>query len=661
MSRKNNFLAHNFERKEIGVVTANRKKRLRYLAVFFLIIWFTSFSFLMVVWGYEIKYQGRVYAGIMLGRNKISGLKRAELAELINNYKRSLESDGMLFTYKNQQVTVWPQVVATTDPDLTYELVSVNTEATLENIMEIGRTGDFWPDFKSKIELLRNPRKILLQYTLYDDKFKATLQENFKDQEMSAHDAKLQIDNNLKIMIIPEESGIMPDYDAAIAQTRNALSEIAMPVVTLTAKKDLPKVTVAELSSKKAEMEQLFISRSDIFFKYTDSTEATTATETLLINKNQYKDWLSISDGMLAFNDGLIAYLQEHIAPAVELPVQEARFQLTSSGKVSEFKPSSEGRQISYAQTLEATNKFFFDESLVNEPIEIITEKVLPKYSTESINDLGIKEIVGIGKSNFAGSPANRRHNIAVGAAALNGLLVPPGEEFSLAAALGAIDGQNGYLPELVIKGNRTIPEYGGGLCQIGTTLFRGALQSGLEITERRSHSYRVVYYEPAGTDCTIYPPHPDCRFRNNMSTHILIQTTIKGNEVFFEFWGTKDGRQVTISDPKIYNITKPPAKKFIETTDIAPGITKCTESAHNGADTQFDYAVVYADGTKKEETFYSHYRPWQAVCLVGKSPDTGNSTLNPDVATGDGSVNNTLNPPASLPAASPATGLTVD
>ena len=97
-----------------------------------------------------------------------------------------------------------------------------------------------------------------------------------------------------------------------------------------------------------------------------------------------------------------------------------------------------------------------------------------------------------------------------------------------------------GWLPELVIKGNKTVPELGGGLCQIGTTLFRAILASGLPITERQSHSYRVRYYEPAGADATIYEPRPDFRFVNDTGNYLLINGYVEGDEVTFEVWGTK-------------------------------------------------------------------------------------------------------------------------
>jgi len=178
-----------------------------------------------------------------------------------------------------------------------------------------------------------------------------------------------------------------------------------------------------------------------------------------------------------------------------------------------------------------------------------------------------------------------------------------------------------------VIKGNEIKLEVGGGMCQIGTTLFRMAMNSGLDITERRNHSYRVVYYEPAGTDATIYDPAPDYKFINDTKNYVLIQTRIEGDDLYFDFWGTNDGRQPQQSDPVIYNIVSPGPKQFIETEDLKPGETKCVESAHNGADAYFDYTVTYADGTLKERRFPSHYIPWPAKCLVGIEPQTATST----------------------------------
>ena len=278
-----------------------------------------------------------------------------------------------------------------------------------------------------------------------------------------------------------------------------------------------------------------------------------------------------------------------------------------------------------------------FESSEKQEILEPIVKTVEPEQRVGDLNDLGIVELLGTGKSSFAGSPKNRRHNIKIGADSVNGSLIPPEEEFSLLKTLGTIDKTTGYLTELVIKGNETIPEYGGGLCQIGTTTFRGTLAAGLPVTMRRPHSYTVSYYFDEdgrpGKDATIYDPWPDFKFLNDTEHHILIQAKLWGNNVMFEIWGTDDGRKVsfegqnTVSDikylkPTIFNITSPGPAKEIETEELAPGERKRTEYAHNGADTVF-YQYITKPGEETEKiTYSSHYVPWQEVFLVGVDPE---------------------------------------
>lgn len=141
-----------------------------------------------------------------------------------------------------------------------------------------------------------------------------------------------------------------------------------------------------------------------------------------------------------------------------------------------------------------------------------------------------------------------------------------------------------------------------------------------------------MVYYEPAGKDATIYQPHPDMRFINDTGHNILIQSRIEGDDLYFDFWGTKDGRITEQSDSTIYNIKKPGPTQLIETTELEPGKKNCVEKPHNGADAYFDYQVTYSNGEVKKERFSSHYIPWPEKCLVGIEPIPATATSTPAV-----------------------------
>ena len=192
-------------------------------------------------------------------------------------------------------------------------------------------------------------------------------------------------------------------------------------------------------------------------------------------------------------------------------------------------------------------------------------------FSAEDFKKLSFPTLLARGESSFAGSPANRIHNIVVATEKYNGLVLMPGEEFSFNQYLGNVDGANGYLPELVIKENVTTPEFGGGICQVSTTAFRAAMQAGLKITTRKSHSYPVAYYGAPGYDATIYPGSVDLQFTNDTGNPVLIKTRVVGTKVIFDIYGTSDGRIVTVNGP--YTTGSNPDGSIV--TAVAQLITK--------------------------------------------------------------------------------------
>lgn len=178
-----------------------------------------------------------------------------------------------------------------------------------------------------------------------------------------------------------------------------------------------------------------------------------------------------------------------------------------------------------------------------------------PAKPLAETNTLGINELIGKGESNFKGSPKNRRHNIKVGVEKEKGVILAPGEEFSFNEYLGEVEASTGFLPELVIKKSGTVPEFGGGLCQVSSTTFRAAMNAGLPILQRKNHSYAVQYYAPQGTDATIYPGVIDLKFTNDTPAHILIWPYLKdADNLVFEIYGTKDTREVILEKPVTYD-----------------------------------------------------------------------------------------------------------
>jgi vancomycin resistance protein YoaR len=227
------------------------------------------------------------------------------------------------------------------------------------------------------------------------------------------------------------------------------------------------------------------------------------------------------------------------------------------------FEPGQKGRSLDVKASIEIITKDL--EENKNESTLAVSE-ILPTKDLGSLNNLGIKELIARGSSNFRGSPRNRIHNITVGTEKERGWIIAPGEEFSFNKYLGEVDGEHGFLPELVIKKTGTVPEFGGGLCQVSSTVFRAAMNAGLPILERRNHSYAVQYYAPQGTDATIYPGVVDLRFKNDTSAHILIWPVLEKetNSLHFDIYGTKDSRKVVLDNPYSYDRQSSGAMKAV-------------------------------------------------------------------------------------------------
>ncbi len=324
-------------------------------------------------------------------------------------------------------------------------------------------------------------------------------------------------------------------------------------------------------------------------------------------------------------HEALDAILTE-LAQEIDVPVQDALFQFTS-GKVTAFRASHPGVLVNQEEARTrffeaATEASYFQNRQITIPLPVGV--INPAITTEMVNSFGIKELIGSGYSEFAGSIPGRVHNVVLAASRLNGVLIKPGETFSFNRTIGDISAATGYQTAYIIKDGRTVLGDGGGVCQVSTTLFRAALAAGLPITERHAHAYRVSYYEQAGykpgLDATIFSPSVDFQFTNDTPGYILIQAKpdTKNLTLTFELYGTRDGRAAEIVNHVVGAAIPPPPPLYQDDPTLAPGAVRQVDYAAWGAKASFVYRVTRDGEVINEQTFVSSFRPWQAVYLRG-------------------------------------------
>lgn len=328
---------------------------------------------------------------------------------------------------------------------------------------------------------------------------------------------------------------------------------------------------------------------------------------------------------MTIHRESLRGYLQG-IAPNLERSPENARFIFNDDTRQLDLLQNSvSGRSLDVEASLDVV---IAGLEAGNHNIPLAMTSTQPDVpDTATAQDLGITEEIIRETSYFRGSSAARISNIRTAAKNFHGLLIAPGEEFSMASAMKDVTLDNGYAEALIIFGNQTIKGVGGGVCQVSTTLFRAAFFSGFPITERYAHAYRVSYYEQtaggsdpdlAGLDATVFIPVVDLKFVNDTSYWLLMETYVYEDRIMWKFYSTSDGRTVEWHNDGLENVVKAPKDLYKENPELAKDKIKQIDWKADGADVRVS-RIVYKDGQIYfQDAFTTHYAPWQAVFEYG-------------------------------------------
>ncbi|MBI2484958.1 VanW family protein [Candidatus Uhrbacteria bacterium] len=592
--------------------------RALFLAALFVLI------FLGVSSALASTYRGRVYPGVRIGSLAVGGMTPAEVRSALTERVERIVAQGIEVQVKETRSHLSLENISQQDPDLSRTLVSANVDAVMEMALQKGRGhNSFMNILLALVPLVERPR-IVVPVALDAEELSARLAESFPAFHEPAAPTRFAINKEgtaWNIQIVPGED--RQQLSAKVILDRLMLAVSTLDAAWLATPVEVPLVTVKpRVSPDEARLlipeADATLARAPYHLRYTSPDREEFAWE---LSAERLASMLLPTPSGVDLEEGALEDFLDTMAREVNITAEDARMEFDGV-RVKEFRPSREGRELDRDETRGIVRRlvgYARDGSAF-----VVVRMTQPTTDVEDVNTLGIKEVLGTGISSYAGSPGNRIKNIANGARLLNGILIAPGETFSLLSALRPFNTENGYLPELVIKGDRIIPEIGGGLCQIGTTTFRAVMNSGLPIVARQNHSLVVTYYnDPAngnpGTDATIYDPWPDFKFLNDTGNYLLFVTEndVTKKELRFSFWGTRDGRKGSYSPPIVEKWIPAGATREIKTTDLAPGVRQC-QSAHPGAVASFVYTVEKPDGTKEDRTFTSSYRPLPTICLVG-------------------------------------------
>jgi len=185
-------------------------------------------------------------------------------------------------------------------------------------------------------------------------------------------------------------------------------------------------------------------------------------------------------------------------------------------------------------------------------------------------------------------SNKDRNENVRLAAAAINGMIIQPGHEFSFNLTTGNRTAEKGYRPAGAYVNGVLVEEPGGGVCQVSSTLYNAVVFSGLKTTERHAHSYEPSYVTPGEDAMVSYDGHsgPDMKFVNNSKTAVGIKTSFSNQKLTVSIYGNpilEEGVTLSMSSSKVKELD-PPAPVYEEDPTLEPGVEVEAKAATMGS-----------------------------------------------------------------------------
>ena len=314
----------------------------------------------------------------------------------------------------------------------------------------------------------------------------------------------------------------------------------------------------------------------------------------------------------------------------IEVPVEEAQPDPIDIDKIhSEIY--KEAKDAYYTKdpfaVYPSSNGLDFDISvdeakqMVSTPSETYTIPLKTLYPDVTTNEIGTEAFpdkLATYSTSYASSNANRSTNIALAASKINGTVLMPGEEFSFNGTVGKRTAANGFKTATVYSNGQVTTDYGGGICQVSSTLYNTVLKANLEITNRVNHTFTVGYV-PIGLDATVSWGSPDFKFKNNRSYPIKIVATTSNKRLTISVFGLKEDVEYEVELVSYKTGTIPYSTVYTTDSSLGKGKTKVVQSGSNGA-TSVAYKILKLNGKEVSRTLLSkdRYSPHNQIIARG-------------------------------------------
>jgi vancomycin resistance protein YoaR len=550
----------------------------------------------------------RAMDGVSLQGRSIAGMSRAEIRALIEQRYAAFLRAPVTITYEGRSWTPTPEQIG----------LSFDLDQAAEQALAAGHRGgpierieELWAIWQGGLDVAPRLSVDAGQLQTYLTGIAADLEQPPRDAALSFAEGK--------VLPTAARPGRQALADASAIDVMRSLQTLEPQSVVLRTRTLAPALTDAGMAQAIIDARALLagplvLRRAEQSWTW----QPNKLTELLAIKSERGKMVVEIDPDR-------VARAVEKLAQLVDSGSAEPRVAFRG-GKLKITQPGQTGWRLKQPEAVAAISQALRQPK---REIALPVQELTPQVTAKTLPSLGIDELVGEGRSSFEGSADYRITNIKAGAARINGVLIPPGSEFSFNTQLGEVDDSNGFVKGYAVIGQRTQLEWGGGVCQDSTTVFRAAFWAGLPITERHAHPFYISWYDDfsfpnesgPGLDATIYTGVSDLKFMNDTGHWLLMEATADeaAQVLSVRLYGAKLNRSVSVRGPEVDNVVPPPDEPVIVTDNSIPsGTVKQTDHARKGMDITV-YRVITENGVEKPpEPFFTRFKAWPNVFVKG-------------------------------------------
>jgi vancomycin resistance protein YoaR len=575
---------------------------------------------------------GRVHPGVRVAGVPVGGLTEARATEALNEELSQRLTEPVTLEFEEETWIVAPDDVA----------ASLDTTAAVANAMAVGRTGTAGERFSDRLSAWFDPVELDAVITgdeeLIDEvivSVETSVSREPKDATVVIEGTEARVESATVGLAVQKEIVIDDMLRCFGCEERRVAVAVEFVPVQVT-EQDAQQALADALKMMSDSVKVTYEERSwefdpDEIAEWIDFRPVPYGDTTATVHSIDCTDSLECTGGVCVDESGTVqphrmkleAFISANEASKTVTsrvgeagsPAVDAKFK--AGGGVVTIIPHKDGTGPDVEALATSMTKTLLGDG--ERVVALRTTRVQPDITTEVAEGMGIKERISTYTTTFSSGNKPRVNNIHTLADALDGTLLPPGSTFSFNGTVGPRTADKGYQEAGAIVNGELVPQLGGGICQVNTTIFNTVYESGLPVVERHNHSFYISHY-PKGRDATVSWGGPDFKFRNDTDHWVLIATGYSNSSVTISLYGTDPGYTVTSEVGSWKNIKPHPVKEVDD--DTMPEGSRVTEDAGVDGRSITVTRIVKKDGSVvREDNFRSNYRTKTEIVRVGTKP----------------------------------------